>query len=92
MCRVKGPVHDALVESGLVDVVGAQHFYDSVRAAKKGRAPDGLPVVPEAGTTRMTVCAAVVRVSRSGARTSAPPTAVGRRGPRRAAAARAGAG
>ena len=25
--------------------------YDSVRAAKKGRAPDGLPVVPEAGTT-----------------------------------------
>ena len=47
MCRVKGPVHDALVESGLVDVVGVQHFYDSVRAAKKGRAPDGLPVVPE---------------------------------------------
>ena len=51
MCRVKGPVHDALVESGLVDVVGVQHFYDSVRAAKKGRAPDGLPVVPEPGTT-----------------------------------------
>ena len=45
MCRVKGPVHDALLESGLVDLVGAQHFYDSVRAAKKGRAPDGLPVV-----------------------------------------------
>ena len=36
--------------------------------------------------------AAVVRVSRPGARTSAPPTAVGRRRPRRAAAARAGAG
>ena len=51
LCRVKGPVHDALVENGLVDVVGAQHFYDSVRAAKKGRAPDGLPVVPEGGTT-----------------------------------------
>jgi SulP family sulfate permease len=51
MCRVKGPVHDALLESALVDLVGAQHFYDSVRAAKKGRAPDGLPVVPEAGTT-----------------------------------------
>ena len=49
MCRVKGPVHDALLESGLVDLVGAPHFYDSVRAAKKGRAPDGLPVVPEAG-------------------------------------------
>ena len=51
MCRVKGPVHDALLESGLVDLIGAPHFYDSVRAAKKGRAPDGLPVVPEAGTT-----------------------------------------
>ena len=51
MCRVKGPVHDALLECGLVDLVGVQHFYDSVRAAKKGRAPDGLPVVPEAGTT-----------------------------------------
>ena len=51
MCRVKGPVHDALLESGLVDLVGVQHFYDSVRAAKKGRAPDGLPVVPEADTT-----------------------------------------
>jgi MFS superfamily sulfate permease-like transporter len=48
MCRVMGPVHDALLESGLVDLVGAAHFYDSVRAAKKGRAPDGLP---EAGTT-----------------------------------------
>ncbi len=46
MCRVKGPVHDALLESGLVDLIGAPHFYDSVRAAKKGRAPDGLPVVP----------------------------------------------
>jgi sulfate permease, SulP family len=51
MCRVKGPVHDAVLESGLVDLIGAPHFYDSVRAAKKGRAPDGLPVVPEAGTT-----------------------------------------
>ena len=51
MCRVKGPVHDALLESGLVDLIGAPHFYDSVRAAKKGRAPDGLPVVPEAGAT-----------------------------------------
>jgi len=50
MCRVKGPVHDALLESGLVDLIGAPHFYDSVRAAKKGRAPDGLPVVPEAGS------------------------------------------
>ena len=47
MCRVKGPVHDALLESGLVDAIGPRHFYDTVRAAKKGSAPDGLPVVPE---------------------------------------------
>ena len=46
MCRVKGPVHDALLECGLVDLVGVQHFYDSVRAAKKGQAPDGLPSCP----------------------------------------------
>jgi hypothetical protein len=45
MCRVKGPVHDALLESRLVDLVGPEHFYDSVKAAKKGRMPDGLPVV-----------------------------------------------
>ena len=45
MCRVKGPVHDALLESHVVDLVGPQHFYDSVRAAKKGIKPDGLPVV-----------------------------------------------
>jgi sulfate permease, SulP family len=51
MCRVKGPVHDALLESGLADLVGVQHFYDSVRAAKKGQPPDGLPVMPDAGTT-----------------------------------------
>ncbi|HSD81244.1 MAG TPA: SulP family inorganic anion transporter [Solirubrobacteraceae bacterium] len=50
MCRVKGPVHDALLENGLVELVGARHFYDSVRAAKKGLAPDGLPVIPETGT------------------------------------------
>ncbi len=48
MCRVKGPVHDALVDTGFVDLVGPEHFYDSVRAAKKGLAPDGLPVVPDA--------------------------------------------
>lgn len=36
MCRVKGPVHDALLESGLVDLVGAPHFHDSVRAGKEG--------------------------------------------------------
>jgi len=41
---------------------------------------------------RSRAAAAVVRVSRPGARTSAPPTAVGRRRPRRAAAARAAAG
>jgi SulP family sulfate permease len=45
MCRVKGPVHDALLESHIVDLVGPEHFYDSVRAAKKGLQPDGLPVV-----------------------------------------------
>jgi high affinity sulfate transporter 1 len=45
MCRVKGPVHDALLESHVVDLVGAEHFYDTVPAAKKGRKPDGLPVV-----------------------------------------------
>jgi sulfate permease, SulP family len=45
MCRVKGPVHDALLESRLVDLIGPEHFYDSVKAAKKGRKPDGLPVV-----------------------------------------------
>jgi SulP family sulfate permease len=47
MCRVKGPVHDALLESHIVELVGPEHFYDSVRAAKKGLAPDGLPVVLE---------------------------------------------
>ena len=31
MCRVKGRVHDALLEAGLVDRVGVQHFYDSAR-------------------------------------------------------------
>jgi MFS superfamily sulfate permease-like transporter len=35
----------------VLGLVGAQHFYDSVRAAKKGRTPGGVPVVPEAGTT-----------------------------------------
>ena len=45
MCRVKGPVHDALLESHIVELIGPEHFYDSVRAAKKGRAPDGLPVI-----------------------------------------------
>jgi SulP family sulfate permease len=49
MCRVKGPVHDALVDSGLVALIGPEHFYDSVKAAKKGLAPDGLPVVPDSG-------------------------------------------
>jgi MFS superfamily sulfate permease-like transporter len=47
MCRVKGPVHDALLESHTADLVGAEHFYDSVRAAKKGLTPDGLPVVSD---------------------------------------------
>ncbi len=27
--------------------IGPEHFYDSVRAAKKGLKPDGLPVVPD---------------------------------------------
>ena len=45
ICRVKGPVHDALLESHIVDLIGPEHFYDSVRAAKKGLRPDGLPVV-----------------------------------------------
>jgi SulP family sulfate permease len=45
MCRVKGPVHDALLESHIVELIGPEHFYDSVRAAKKGLQPDGLPVV-----------------------------------------------
>ena len=39
------PVPDALLESHIVDLIGPQHFYDSVRAAKKGLKPDGLPVV-----------------------------------------------
>ena len=43
-CRVKGPVHDAFAAFGIVDLVGPQHFYDSVRAAKKGLEPDGLPM------------------------------------------------
>ena len=43
-CRVKGPVHDAFTAFGIVDLVGPQHFYDSVRAAKKGLEPDGLPM------------------------------------------------
>ena len=51
MCRVKGLGHDALVESGLVDVVGVQHLYDTVPAAKTDRPPDALPVVPERGTS-----------------------------------------
>jgi SulP family sulfate permease len=49
MCRVKGPVHDALLESGVVALVGPEHFYDSVKAAKKGLAPDGLPAIPDSG-------------------------------------------
>ncbi len=44
MCRVKGPVHDALQESGVVTLIGPERFYDSVKAAKKGRPPDGLPM------------------------------------------------
>lgn len=44
MCRVKGPVHDALADSGVVTLIGPEHFYDSVKAAKKGAAPDGLPM------------------------------------------------
>jgi sulfate permease, SulP family len=44
MCRVKGPVHDALTTSGVVDLIGPEHFYDSVKAARKGGAPDGLPM------------------------------------------------
>ncbi len=43
-CRVKGPVHDAFSAFGIVDLVGSQNFYDSVRAAKKGLEPDGLPM------------------------------------------------
>lgn len=48
MCRVKGPVHDAFISSGIVDLVGPEHFYDSVKAAKKGASPDGLPALPVA--------------------------------------------
>ena len=45
MCRVKGPVHDALTEEGVVELIGPEHFFDSVKAAKKGRRPDGLPML-----------------------------------------------
>ncbi len=44
MCRVKGPVHDALQAAGVVELIGPDHFFDSVKAAKKGRHPDGLPM------------------------------------------------
>ena len=44
MCRVKGPVHDALTTSGVVELIGPEHFYDSVKAARKGATPDGLPM------------------------------------------------
>lgn len=51
MCRVKGPVHDALQDSGVVALIGPEHFFDSVKAAKKGRHPDGLPMFgPATGT------------------------------------------
>ena len=49
MCRVKGPVHDALQDAGVVELVGPDHFFDSVKAAKKGRHPDGLPMFGAAG-------------------------------------------
>lgn len=45
MCRVKGPVHDALTSLGVVELIGPEHFYDSVKAARKGARPDGLPMV-----------------------------------------------
>ena len=45
MCRVKGPVDDPLLESRWWRLRAAARFYDSVRAAKKGIKPDGLPVV-----------------------------------------------
>lgn len=50
-CRVKGPVHDAFVRFGIVDLVGADQFFDSVKAAKRGGATDGLPMfgLPELG-------------------------------------------
>lgn len=44
MCRVKGPVHDALTSYGVVALIGPEHFYDSVKAARKGTRPDGLPM------------------------------------------------
>lgn len=46
LCRVKGPLHDAFTSFGIVELVGPDHFYDSVKAAKKGRHPDGLPMLP----------------------------------------------
>ncbi len=49
MCRVKGPVHDALQEAGVVELIGPDHFFDSVKAAKKGRHPDGLPMFGSVG-------------------------------------------
>ena len=30
--------------SGVVELIGPEHFFDSVKAAKKGRHPDGLPM------------------------------------------------
>jgi hypothetical protein len=46
---VKGPVHDALQEAGVVELIGPDHFFDSVKAAKKGRHPDGLPMFGSLG-------------------------------------------
>ena len=46
MCRVKGPVHDALIESGLVDVVGAQHFYDRCAPPRRDVRPTACPSCP----------------------------------------------
>ena len=49
-------MHDALLESHIVDLIGPQHFYDSVRAAKKGLKPDGLPVVLDWAKLRRVSC------------------------------------
>lgn len=45
LCRVKGPVHDALAGFGLVELIGPENFFDSVKAAKKGVKQDGLPML-----------------------------------------------
>ena len=52
MCRAKGPVHYALVESGLVDLVGVEHFYDSVRLPRGAGRPTACPSSLRPSTSR----------------------------------------